>query len=98
MPRYIDPTEQLVTEILVADIKRSVRFYLELGFTLLRDSGMELKRKKGSGALPNSNEVRQAAGLHSTRFQVRLRPRSGTPTKPRTSSFLPPSSSLSRTG
>src|ERR1051326_954543 len=39
MPRYIDPTEQLVTEILVADIKRSVRFYLDLGFTLLRDGG-----------------------------------------------------------
>src|SRR5689334_4494177 len=39
MPPYVPPTEQLVTEILVADIKRSVRFYLDLGFTLLRDGG-----------------------------------------------------------
>ncbi|HEY1269271.1 MAG TPA: VOC family protein [Candidatus Binatia bacterium] len=39
MSRYVDPTDQLVTEIVVADIKRSVRFYLELGFTLLRDGG-----------------------------------------------------------
>jgi len=39
MPRYVDPTEQLVTEIVVADIKRSTRFYLDLGFTLLRDGG-----------------------------------------------------------
>ena len=39
MGRYVDATEQLVTEIVVADIKRSVRFYLDLGFTLLRDGG-----------------------------------------------------------
>jgi catechol 2,3-dioxygenase-like lactoylglutathione lyase family enzyme len=39
MPRYVDPTEQLVTEIVVADIERSVCFYLDLGFTLLRDGG-----------------------------------------------------------
>ena len=39
MPPYVPPTEQLVTEIVVADIKRSVRFYLDLGFTLLRDGG-----------------------------------------------------------
>ena len=36
---YVPPTEQLVTEILVSDIKRSVHFYVELGFTLLRDGG-----------------------------------------------------------
>ena len=48
MPPYVDPTEQLVTEILVADIKRSVRFYLELGFALLRDGGDFVGgRKKG---------------------------------------------------
>lgn len=39
MSRYIDSTEQLVTEIVVRDIKRSTRFYLMLGFELLRDGG-----------------------------------------------------------
>jgi catechol 2,3-dioxygenase-like lactoylglutathione lyase family enzyme len=39
MSRYIDPTEQLVTEIVVRDIQRSVRFYLLLGFGLFRDGG-----------------------------------------------------------
>ena len=37
--RYIDPTEQLVTEIVVSDIKRSMQFYRLLGFDLLRDGG-----------------------------------------------------------
>ena len=37
MTRYIDPTEQLVTEIFVRDISRSVAFYRKLGFELLRD-------------------------------------------------------------
>ena len=39
MPRYVDPTEQLVTEILVRDIRRSLDFYRRLGFELLRDDG-----------------------------------------------------------
>jgi catechol 2,3-dioxygenase-like lactoylglutathione lyase family enzyme len=39
MSRYVDPTEQLVTEILVRDIRRSIRFYRSLGFQLLRDGG-----------------------------------------------------------
>lgn len=39
MSRYVDPTEQLVTEIVVTDIKRSVDFYQRLGFGLLRDGG-----------------------------------------------------------
>lgn len=39
MDRYVDPTEQLVTEIVVRDIRRSVAFYLRLGFSLLRDGG-----------------------------------------------------------
>ena len=39
MRRYVDPTEQLVTEIMVRDIKRSTAFYRRLGFTLLRDGG-----------------------------------------------------------
>jgi len=39
MSRYVDPTEQLVTEIMVRDIKRSTAFYRRLGFALLRDGG-----------------------------------------------------------
>ena len=39
MERYIDSTEQLVTEIFVRDIKKSVEFYQRLGFELLRDDG-----------------------------------------------------------
>jgi len=39
MSRYVDPTEQLVTEIVVRDIKRSTAFYCRLGFSLLRDGG-----------------------------------------------------------
>ena len=39
MSRYVDSTEQLVTEIVVRDIKRSVEFYRSLGFELLRDGG-----------------------------------------------------------
>jgi catechol 2,3-dioxygenase-like lactoylglutathione lyase family enzyme len=36
MDRYVDPTEQLLTEIVVRDMTRSVRFYCSLGFELLR--------------------------------------------------------------
>jgi catechol 2,3-dioxygenase-like lactoylglutathione lyase family enzyme len=36
---YVDPTEQLVTEIVVSEIARSVHFYRRLGFELLRDGG-----------------------------------------------------------
>src|SRR5262249_35331600 len=39
MSRYVDPTEQLVTEIVVSDIRRSTEFYRRLGFALLRDGG-----------------------------------------------------------
>ena len=39
MSRYVDSTEQLVTEIVVRDIQRSARFYRPLGFVLLRDGG-----------------------------------------------------------
>jgi catechol 2,3-dioxygenase-like lactoylglutathione lyase family enzyme len=39
MSRYVDPTDQLVTEIVVRDIRRSVEFYSRLGFALLRDGG-----------------------------------------------------------
>jgi catechol 2,3-dioxygenase-like lactoylglutathione lyase family enzyme len=39
MSRYVEPIEQLVTEIVVRDIARSVEFYRRLGFELLRDGG-----------------------------------------------------------
>ncbi|MGQ0803300.1 MAG: VOC family protein [Actinomycetota bacterium] len=39
MTRYVDSTEQLVTEIVVRDMRRSVDFYRRLGFELLRDGG-----------------------------------------------------------
>ena len=39
MTRYVDSTEQLVTEIVVQDIRGSVAFYRRLGFELLRDGG-----------------------------------------------------------
>lgn len=37
--KYVDSTEQLVTEIVVRDIQRSTIFYRELGFKVLRDAG-----------------------------------------------------------
>ena len=39
MSGYVDPAEQLVTEIVVRDIRRSTEFYRRLGFQLLRDGG-----------------------------------------------------------
>src|SRR4030095_1687861 len=39
LDKYIESTEQLVTEIVVKDIKRSTSFYRLLGFQLLRDGG-----------------------------------------------------------
>lgn len=39
MNRYVEPTEQLVTEIFVRDIKRSTEFYRRLGFEVVRDDG-----------------------------------------------------------
>jgi len=39
MSKYVPPIEQLVTEIVVTDIKRSTEFYCRLGFELLRDGG-----------------------------------------------------------
>jgi len=39
MSKYVDSTEQLVTEIVVRDIRPSVDFYRRLGFELLRDGG-----------------------------------------------------------
>jgi len=39
MSDYVPPTEQLVTEIVVRDIRRSTEFYVRLGFRLHRDGG-----------------------------------------------------------
>jgi len=39
MSTYVPPTEQLVTEVIVSNIRRSVDFYVRLGFRLLRDDG-----------------------------------------------------------
>jgi catechol 2,3-dioxygenase-like lactoylglutathione lyase family enzyme len=36
--KYVSSIEQLVTEIVVKDIKRSTRFYRELGFKVLHDA------------------------------------------------------------
>jgi catechol 2,3-dioxygenase-like lactoylglutathione lyase family enzyme len=37
--RYVDSTEQLVTEIVVRSMKRAVEFYRSLGFEMLRGGG-----------------------------------------------------------
>ena len=39
MNQYVPSVEQLVTEIVVADCKRSADFYRCLGFKLLREAG-----------------------------------------------------------
>jgi len=39
MSKYVPPTEQLVTEIVVRDIGRSTEFYRRWGFELLREGG-----------------------------------------------------------
>ena len=39
MSPYVHPTEQLVTEIVVRNMKSSREFYRSLGFELLRDGG-----------------------------------------------------------
>ena len=39
MNRYVDSTEQLVTEVFAADIERSLDYYRRLGFRLLRNAG-----------------------------------------------------------
>lgn len=37
--KYVDSTEQLVVELLVSNLDRSIDFYTALGFTLLRREG-----------------------------------------------------------
>jgi hypothetical protein len=42
--RYVNPTEQLVVEIFVRDITRSIAFYRQLGFELLDHRESLLKK------------------------------------------------------
>lgn len=67
MSRYVDPTEQLVTEILVEDIERSTRFYVALGFKLLRDGGdfVELTWEEHRLFLAELSAFRDAAGAEA---------------------------------
>jgi catechol 2,3-dioxygenase-like lactoylglutathione lyase family enzyme len=67
MSRYVDATEQLVTEIVVEDIKRSVGFYVRLGFTLLRDGGdfVELAWEDHRLFLAELSAFREAAAAPS---------------------------------
>jgi catechol 2,3-dioxygenase-like lactoylglutathione lyase family enzyme len=37
--KYVDSTEQLVTEIVVRNIQQSTKFYRNLGFEVLREAG-----------------------------------------------------------
>ena len=39
MARYVEPTEQLVLEVLVRDIGRARAFYQQLGFAVIEDRG-----------------------------------------------------------
>src|SRR3954465_11865110 len=39
MGRYVDPTQQLIVELYVRDIKESCRFFMAFGFELARDDG-----------------------------------------------------------
>src|SRR6478752_5853051 len=66
MNRYVDPTEQLVTEIVVRDIGRSVEFYGRLGFELLRDGGdfVELTWEKHRLFLAELTAFRDASGAN----------------------------------
>jgi catechol 2,3-dioxygenase-like lactoylglutathione lyase family enzyme len=64
MSRYVGATEQLVTEIFVKDIRRSLTFYQELGFALLRDAGdfVELTWEDHRLFLTELSAVRDAPG------------------------------------
>jgi len=64
MSRYVDSTEQLVTEIVVRDIARSAAFYRRLGFEMLRDAGdfMELTWEEHRLFLAELSAFRDARG------------------------------------
>jgi catechol 2,3-dioxygenase-like lactoylglutathione lyase family enzyme len=64
MAGYVDPTEQLVTEIVVKDMRRSVDFYHRLGFEILRDAGdfVELTWEDHRLYLAEPSAFRDASG------------------------------------
>lgn len=73
MGRYVDPAEQLVTELVVADVRRSAAFYRDLGFEQLRDDGnfLELSWEghrlfllAASAAHPVAAQARRAESPH----------------------------------
>jgi catechol 2,3-dioxygenase-like lactoylglutathione lyase family enzyme len=39
MDAYVNPGEQLVVELYVRDIKKSMQFYIDFGFEIVRDDG-----------------------------------------------------------
>ena len=39
MDAYVNPGEQLVLELYVRDIKKSMQFYIDFGFEMVRDDG-----------------------------------------------------------
>jgi catechol 2,3-dioxygenase-like lactoylglutathione lyase family enzyme len=67
MSRYVEPTEQLVTEIVVRDIARSAAFYRHLGFEMLRDGGdfMELTWEGHRLFLAELSAFRDAHGVEA---------------------------------
>ena len=69
MSRYVEPIEQLVVEIVVEDIQRSARFYVGLGFALLRDGGdfVELAWEDHRLFLAEVSAFRDAAAAPSAR-------------------------------
>ena len=80
MNRYVDPTEQLVTEVFAADTKRSVDYYRRLGFRLLRDGGnfVELAWEDhaffiaGASAAAHAPPAGNAPRLHRPTANVRV--------------------------
>lgn len=65
MTAYVHPTEQLVTEIFVRDIRRSTEFYRRLGFEFLRDGGdfVELAWEEHRLFLAELSAVRDLSGV-----------------------------------
>lgn len=74
LPALIPSTEQLVVEILVRDIRRSVDFYRRLGFELRRDGGdfVELTWEDHRLFLAESSAFHgvDAVGLEPPRFPL----------------------------
>ena len=62
MSRYVDPTKQLVTEIMVSDIRRSTEFYRRLGFALQREAGgLDHLREAAERIVSHATETKASA-------------------------------------